>query len=174
MKYFLTLIMGFFLLFGGSINAQSDNSYDQVQTRFYKIKLSTEDSLAFKEAGILKAKTLFEYGDVYLSNSNNRSNQTYVTTRVPDLFYVPEGDTLNTDSVVMMINTIIENEKPNQVEIVFTEKEGVLGHVATATQKLNFEADIILVKTVKKFGKSKEKIWQVFLTNPEFNSIEDE
>ncbi len=168
MKRLPILVLGVFFLLGGILSAQSTKSYDQVESRFYKKRLSAEDSLAFKEAGILKAKTLFEYGDVYLSNSGNLANQSYVTMRVPDLFYVTERDTLNTDSVVMMINTIIENEKPKTVEIVFSEKEGVLGHVATATQKLNFEADIILVKTAKQFGKSKEKVWQVFLANPIF------
>jgi len=169
MKKFNLYFLGILCLLGNVLVAQSDNSYGKIQTRFTKNKLTAEDSTAFKEAGILKAKTLFEYGDVYTSNYDNTSNQAYVVNRVPDLFYVPKGDTLNTDSIVLMVNKIIENEKSNAVEIVFSEKDGVLGHVATATKKLNFEADIILVKAPKQFGDTKEKVWQVFLENPVFH-----
>ena len=164
-KYFL--LFAICVLHVG-LTAQSSNSYGQLESRFTKKKLTSSDSTAFKEAGILKAKSLFEYGDVYISNSTNMSNQAYVIDRVPDLFHVAKGDTLNTDSVMLFVNTIIANEKPNAIDIVFTEKDGVLGHVATDTENLNFEADIVLIKEPKEFGNSKEKVWQVFLSKPFF------
>ena len=148
--------------------AQNSQSYGDIEDRFTKTELSEADSLAFKEAGILKAKSLFEYGEVYRSNSSNSSNQAYVIQRVPNLFYIPETDTLNTMIVMNQINTIIRNEKPKPVKIIFTEKQGVLGHVSTDLKKLNFEADLVLMKVPKDFGESQEKIWQVFLANPVF------
>ena len=148
--------------------SQSSGSYSDMENRFTKSTLTKADSLAFKEAGVLKAKSLFEYGEVYRSNSSNSSNQAYVIQRVPSLFFIPESDTLNTLDVMNHINTIIKNEKPKPVEIIFTEKEGVLGHVSTDLKKLNFAADIILLKVPKNFGDSEEEIWQVFLSSPVF------
>jgi hypothetical protein len=148
--------------------AQSSDSYGAMENRFTKTKLTAADSTAFRETGYLKAQSLFEYGDVYISNYSNAANQAYVIQRVPDLFYIAEGDTLNTDSVMMMVNVMIENERPKPIKLELTDKEGVLGHVVTKTKKLHFEADIVLVKEPKKFGNTEEKIWQVFLANPIF------
>jgi len=164
-KLYLILLFG---VWTQVTQAQTSDSYGAIENRFTKSKLSAADSTAFRESGYLKAKSLFEYGDVYISNSSNAANQAYVIQRVPDLFYIAEGDTLNTDSVMMMVNVIIENERPKPIKLELTEKEGVLGHVATKTKKLHFEADIILVKEPKKFGNTEEKIWQVFLANPVF------
>lgn len=160
---FLILVTGIHPL-----SAQNSGSYETIENRFTKTELSPTDSLAFQEAGFQKAKSLFEYGDVYRSNSNNVSNQAYVIKRVPDLFYVQEGDTLNTDSVMFLVNTMIANEKPNAISLTLINKDGTLGHVYTSTENLNFKADIIIVKAPKNFGNSEEKIWQVFLTNPLF------
>ena len=52
------------------------------------------------------------------------------------------------------------------VKIVFSKKEGMLGHVATAGDRPKFEADLILVQKPKKFGKQSEAIWQVFMVDP--------
>lgn len=164
-KFYILL---FIVISTSSLAAQTNDSYQIIENRFTKTTLTKEDSLAFREAGYNKAKSLFEYGDIYMSNSGNISNQAYVIQRVPDLFYIAEKDTLFTDSVMVMINTIIANERPKPIKLKLTDKEGVLGHVATVTKKLNFEADIILIKAPKEFGDSQEKIWQVFLTNPVF------
>lgn len=150
------------------LSAQSNSSYADIEDRFTKTELTKIDSLAFKEAGFQKAESLFEYGDVYIRNSSNESNQAYVINRVPDLFYVEEGDTLNTDSVMFLVNTMIKNEKPNSIDLTLVDKEGTLGHVFTSTKNLNFKADIIIVKSAKNFGDHEEIIWQVFLTNPIF------
>jgi len=164
-KLYIILLFGFLAQVA---QAQSSDSYGAMENRFTKTNLSAADSTAFRESGYLKAKSLFEYGDVYISNSSNASNQAYVIQRVPDLFYIAEGETLNTDSVMMMVNVIIENERPKPIKLVLSKKAGVLGHVITKTKKLHFEADIILVKASKQFGTTEEKIWQVFLTNPVF------
>ncbi len=148
--------------------AQSSESYGEIENRFTKIELSAGDSTAFRESGYLKAKSLFEYGDMYISNSNNVSNQTYVINRVPDLFYIPKGETLNTDSVMQMVNAIIAEEGSKPIKLKLSKKDGVLGHVDTDTKNLNFGADIILIKAPKAFGTSEEKIWQVFLASPVF------
>jgi hypothetical protein len=160
---FLILIIGIHQL-----SAQNTSSYADIENRFTKTELTKTDSIAFKKAGFQKAKSLFEYGDVYINNSSNVSNQAYVIKRVPDLFYVSEGDTLNTDSVMFLVNTMITNEKPNSIDLTLVDKEGTLGHVFTSTKNLNFKADIIIVKSPKNFGDSEEIIWQVFLTNPLF------
>jgi len=155
-RFYLLL---FVVVWAPSLVAQTSDSYQTIENRFTKTTLTKADSLAFREAGYIKAKSLFEYGDVYMSNSGNRSNQAYVIQHVPDLFYVAEKDTLFTDSVMLMVNTIIANERPKPIKLELTEKEGVLGHVSTNTKKLNFEADIILIKAPKAFGDSEEKIW---------------
>ena len=160
-----------FLIFGAGIHqlcAQNTSSYSEIEDRFTKTELTEADSLAFMKAGFQKAKSLFEYGDVYINNSSNLSNQAYVIKRVPDLFYIQEGDTLNTDSIMFLVNTMITNEKPNSIDLTLVDKDGTLGHVFTSTKNLNFKADIIIVKVPKNFGDSEEKIWQVFLTNPVF------
>lgn len=160
-----------FLIFGAGIHqlsAQNNSSYSEIEDRFTKTVLTETDSLAFKKAGFQKAKSLFEYGDVYISNSSNVSNQAYVIKRIPDLFYIQEGDTLNIDSVMFLVNTMITNEKPKSIDLTLVDKAGTLGHVFTSTKNLNFKADIIIVKVPKAFGDSEEKIWQVFLTNPVF------
>ncbi len=164
-----TLYLFLFLVTGmHQLSAQNTSSYADIENRFTKTELSQTDSLAFKKAGFQKAKSLFEFGDVYMSNSSNVSNQAFVIKHVPDLFYIPEGDTLNTDSVMFLVNTMITNEKPNSIDLTLVDKDGTLGHVFTSTKKLNFKADIIIVKVPKNFGNSEEKIWQVFLTNPLF------
>lgn len=141
-------------------------SYERMEKRFVKSNLSADDSAAFIQAGIQKAYNLIDYTEVHYSNAGNLSNQKYVETKVTELFYVPEGETLNTDSIVTLVREVMQSKGGDGVSVVFTKKEGVLGHVATSGKKPKFEADLILVQKPKKFGKKTEAVWQVFMVNP--------
>ncbi len=152
------------LSFGKS--AVSQSSYEVMEKRFVKRSLSALDSAAFIEAGIQKAYSLVDFTQVHYSNSGNVSNQRYVETKVIELFYIKPNESLNTDSIVTLVRSVMQSKSGAPVEIVFTKKKGVLGHVATAGDRPKFEADVILVKAPKKFGKLSEPVWQVFLTNP--------
>lgn len=169
MKQNNPLFIAFLMLFSSAIFAQNNyEGYGEIEKRFEKSDLSHQDSLAFIETGKQKAYTLIEYAKVHYSNTNNMSNQAYIVNRVPDLFYVAEGETLNSDSIVMVVRAIIQKELPDNVELIFTDKEGVLSHVETAFSTPKFEADIILIKRPKKFGKTNKEVWQVFLTRPKW------
>ena len=157
-----------FLLFGSLfLRAQSSyEGYGKVEKRFVQKELSHEDSAAFIEAGMQRGYSLIEYSKVHIANTNNYSNQSYVVSRVPELFYVAEGETLPTDSIIMLVRAIIQKQLPKDVEIVFTKKAGVLGHIETLGRKPKFEADLILIKKQQKFGNDSKDVWQVFLTRP--------
>ena len=83
MKNLNLLIIGAFCMLGFAGIAQTNNSYGAMQTRFEKKTLDHADSAAFVQSGIQKAQSLFEYNDVYLQNSTNRSNQMYVEQKAP-------------------------------------------------------------------------------------------
>ena len=151
-----------------SLSAQSENSYGKMQTRFEKETFEPADSAAFIQTGMQKAKTLFEYNTVYLQNSSNVSNQKYVVKKVPELFYVTGGDSVDTDLVMQKAQSIVQKQKGKPVELKFEKKDGVLGKVSTVSTQPIFTADLIIVKVNKSFGKKSKKVWQVFLANPVF------
>lgn len=152
-------------MYGFGIKAQS---YGEMQTRFEKKKLESADSAAFIQSGIQKAKTLFEYNDVYLQNTANKSNQMYVEQKAPELFYLGEGDTTDLDVVMTQTRAIVKRQKGKPVEIEYGKKDGVLGHVTTIDTDPVFQADLVLVQIKKSFGSTSKKVWQVYLANPTF------
>ncbi|WP_417588473.1 hypothetical protein [Owenweeksia hongkongensis] len=151
-----------------SLGAQSESSYGKMQNRFEKKSLEPADSAAFIEAGMQKAQTLFEYNTVYLQNSTNVSNQKYVEKKVPELFFVAEGDSVDIDLVMQKAQAIVRKQTGKPVELKFEPKEGVLGQVSTINTSPTFKADLIIVKVNKAFGKMSKQVWQVFLANPTF------
>lgn len=161
--------MSFFLALYG-LSAQSTHSYEKMQSRFEKETLESHDSAAFIQTGIQKAKTLFEYNTVYLQNSAHPSNQKYVEKKVPELFFVAEGDSVDIDLVMQRAQAIVEKQAGKPVNLKFEPKDGFLGQVYTVNTQPKFKADLIIVKVDKPFGKVTKKVWQVFLTNPEFLS----
>ena len=165
LKNILGLIFCLGILSG---KAQSNNSYDAMQNRFEKNTLEPADSAAFIQTGIQKAKTLFEYNDVYLQNSTAPTNQKYVKKKVPELFFVAEGDSLNIDLVMQKAQEIVRKQMGKPVELKFESKDGVLGRVSTLNTDPKFTADLILVKVNKPFGKMTKQVWQVYLSNPQF------
>jgi hypothetical protein len=143
-------------------------SYGEMQTRFEKKKLEPADSAAFIESGIQKAKSLFEYNDVYLQNSTNHSNQRYVEQKAPELFYLEKGDATDLDAVMIQTRAIVQKQNGKPVEIEYGKKDGVLGHVTTIDTDPVFQADLVLVQIKKSFGSTSKKVWQVYLANPTF------
>jgi len=168
MKNLNLLIIGAFCMLGFAGIAQTNNSYGAMQTRFEKKTLDHADSAAFVQSGIQKAQSLFEYNDVYLQNSTNRSNQMYVEQKAPELFYIEKGDTTNLDAVMTQARAIVQKQGGTPVEIQYTEKEGVLGQVTSVDTDPTFTADLILLQVKKSFGTTSKKVWQVFLANPTF------
>lgn len=165
MKALKTLFVFAFCIYSFGLSAQS---YGQMQSRFEKKKLDPSDSAAFVQSGIQKAQSLFEYNDVYLQNSTNRSNQMYVEQKAPELFYIEKGDSTNLDAVMAQTRAIVQKQNGKPVEIQFTEKEGVLGQVTSVDTDPIFSADLILLQVKKSFGKTSKKVWQVYLANPTF------
>ena len=159
------LSLGYFLG-----NAQSNSSYENMQNRFEKIELEPADTAAFIQAGIIKAKTLFEYGTVHRDNYSNRSNQVYVENQIPSLFYDGGADSINMEKVMNQVQIIMKNQKGKPVEIKHEKQMGKLGKVYSVNTKPNFEADLILVYVNKAFGKTTRKVWQVYLVNPKFQN----
>ena len=152
------------------LSGQSNSSYEVMQSRFEKEILEPVDSAAFIQVGMQKAKSLFEYNTVYLQNSAKPSNQKYVEKKVPALFYVTEGDSVNIDVVMQKAQAIVEKQSGKPVDLKFEPKDGFLGQVYTVNTQPKFVADLIIVKVDKPFGRVTKKVWQVFLTNPEFMS----
>ena len=165
MKALKTLLVFAICLSGFGLSAQS---YGSMQSRFEKKKLEPADTAAFIQSGIQKAKSLFEYNDVYLQNSTNRSNQMYVEQKAPELFYVEEGDSTDLEAVMTQTRTIVKKQKGKPVELVYSEKDGVLGQVTSVDTDPIFQADLVLIQVKKAFGKTSKKVWQVFLANPTF------
>jgi hypothetical protein len=165
MKALKTLLAIAVCMYGLGLKAQS---YGSMQSRFEKKKLEPADSAAFIQSGIQKAQSLFEYNDVYLQNSTNRSNQMYVEQKAPELFYIEKDDTTNLDAVMTQTRAIVQKQNGKPVEIQYTEKEGVLGQVTSVDTDPTFTADLILLQVKKSFGTTSKKVWQVFLTNPTF------
>lgn len=166
LKNIVTLAFCFVVL--SSLSAQSNNSYDAMQTRFEKKTLGSADSAAFIQTGVQKAKTLFEYNDVYLQNSTIPANQKYVEKKVPELFFIAEGDSLDINQVMQKAQAIVRKQMGKPVELKHKPKDGFLGQVYTLNTEPVFMADLILVKVDKPFGKTTRQVWQVYLTNPVF------
>ena len=141
-------------------------SYEQLEQRFVKSDLTAEDSAAFVEVGIQKVYSLIDFTEVHYSNAGNLSNQRYVENKVEELFYVPEGETLNVDSVVSLVRNVMQSRGGDPVKVIYSRKEGMLGHVTTNGDNPKYEADLILVQMPKKFGKKSKAVWQVFMVNP--------
>ena len=144
-------------------NAQS---YDQMETRFYKPVLNEIDSTAFIELGKQKAQSLFYQTDLYLQNTGNTSNQSYIANRIPDLFYVEPGDSLQLDSLMITVQQIQNNLKGKPVQLRCIEKEGFLGKIETTNTNPKLELNLVLKKIVKTFGNKSEEVWDVFLNEP--------
>ena len=145
-----------------SANAQS---YDQLETRFYKPVLNEIDSTAFIELGKQKAQSLFYQTDLYLQNTGNSSNQSYIANRIPDLFYVEEGDSLDVGGLMRQIQSA-EVGGGGPVLLRCTESSDFLGVVETTNTKPKFAFNLVLKKVLKPFGDAQEEVWEVFLSEP--------
>ena len=158
------IVLTISLLFGnGLLVAQS---YDQMETRFVKKKLTKQDSAAFIESGIQKAQSLFGQTDLYWSNSGNASNQAYIATRIPDLFYVAKGDSLDLEPLMAAIKKIQSHKNYTQPKFKLTEAKGYLGKITTTNTDPKLEFFLVLLRAPKRFGSEEEKVWQVFLAEP--------
>ena len=156
----LTLFVFTYTLFG---NAQS---YETMETRFVKKQLTAEDSAAFVTQGLQKAQSLFYQTDLYMRNTGNTSNQAYIANRIPDLFFVPEGHSLDLDPLMEAINKIQGAKKYKEPTFKVTGADGYLAKLETTNTKPKLEFFLVLMQAPKQFGKKKEQVWQVFLAEP--------
>ncbi len=158
---FYTLLMLIFLL-----PALSAQSYEQLETRFVKKQPTTTDSTAFIKQGVQKAQSLFYQTDLYMRNAGNVSNQAYIADQMPDLFYVPEGDSLDLQPLREAISKIQGSKKYTQPKFKTSEVPGYLAKLETTNTKPKLEFFLVLMKAPKRFGKEEELVWQVFLAKP--------
>lgn len=160
------MLLVLFAVFGLGQVASAQSSYETMENRFVKKQLTAEDSAAFKTQGLQKAQSLFYQTDLYLRNSGNTSNQAYIANRIPDLFYVAEGDTLDLQPLMEAINAIQSNKKYKKPEFKITEAPGYLAKLETTNTKPKLEFFLVLLKAPKRFGSEEELVWQVFLAEP--------
>lgn len=157
------LILMLFLLGGRFIHAQS---YDVMEKRFIASQPSPKDSVAFIKQGVQKAQSLFYQTDLYTRNYNNTSNQVYIANRMPDLFYVAEGDSLDLEPLREAISSIQGRKNYKQPKFKTSEAEGYLAKLETTNTKPKLEFFLVLMKAPKRFGEEEEMVWQVFLADP--------
>ncbi len=158
----IKLLLGL-LFFGNLLAAQN---YDQMENRFVKKTLTKQDSAAFIESGIQKAQSLFGQTDLYWSNTGNSSNQAYIANRIPDLFYVAKGDSLDLKPLMAAIKKIQSHKNYTQPKFKLTEAKGYLGKITTTNTDPKLEFFLVLLRAPKRFGSEEEKVWQVFLAEP--------
>ncbi len=152
------------LVMSNFIAAQS--SYDTMENRFVKKRLTAQDSAAFKTQGLQKAQSLFYQTTLWSQNAGNTSNQTYIADRIPDLFYVAEGDSLDLEPLMAAISKIQNGKVQVEPEFKLSKAKGYLGKVETTNTKPKLEFFLVLMQAPKRFGSEEEKVWQVFLAEP--------
>lgn len=160
------MLLVLFAVFGLGQVASAQSSYETMENRFVKKQLTAEDSAAFKTQGLQKAQSLFYQTDLYLRNSGNTSNQAYIANRIPDLFYVAEGDSLDLQPLMIAINAIQGKKMYKQPEFKITEAPGYLAKLETTNTTPKLEFFLVLLKAPKRFGSEEELVWQVFLAEP--------
>lgn len=159
------LLAAIFASFQICVLAQS-SSYKTLENRFVKQNLTAEDSAAFKTLGKQKAMSLFYQTELYTSNAGNSSNQAYVARQMPDLFYVPKGDTLQMALILEAAQKIQENKKGKPITFEVREAAGYLAKLECIDCKPKMSFLLVLMQTPKQFGKETENVWQVFLYDP--------
>jgi hypothetical protein len=160
-----SMIITLFLSFSTALPAQSE-SYKKMENRFLKPALTSQDSAAFRTQGIQKAQSLFDQTKLYVQNSGNVSNQAYIANRIPELFYVPEGEHLDLDPLMDAIKKIQSSKTPVTPIFVLRAEKGYLGKIETTNTLPKLEFFLVLMQAPKRFGSKEEMVWQVFLAEP--------
>lgn len=140
-------------------------SYSTMETRFNRAELTAEDSSAFIRSGLQKVEGLFDQADLYLSNSGRTSNQMYIANRVPDQFYVEEGDSLDVQALMNQLSEAMI-ATGQSIRLKFTPTDGYLGEVRTLNSVPAFVFYLVLRKMQKQFGDEKKEVWEVLMTRP--------
>ncbi len=148
------------------LQAQQQQSYDAMTSRFYKPAPDVKDTAAFRAIGQQRAQSLFERSAIHAQNASNYANQVYIENSIPDLFFVPKGDSLDVTGLMHQIQ-LAEVEGNGPVQLRCIEKEGYLGLVETINTQPQFQFNLVLKKVIKLFGEAKEEVWEVFLSEPE-------
>jgi hypothetical protein len=161
----LTTIISISIMSSVAVNAQSEG-YKKMENRFTKRGLSSDDSAAFRAQGIQKAQSLFDQTNLYVQNTGNVSNQTYIANRIPDLFYVPESEELDLEPLMNAIKKIQSSKKQAAPLFVVLPQKGYLGKIETTNTVPKLEFFLVLMQAPKRFGNKEEMVWQVFLAEP--------
>lgn len=164
-----TTVLGLcvFLLVSWATPTLAQSSYGAMESRFVKSTPTSADSAAFTKQGLQKAQSLFAQTDLYYRNANNSSNQTYIAERIPALFYVPKGDSLDLKPLLRAIETIQQSKKYKEPKFTINEAPGYLAEIETTNTKPKLAFKLVLIKAPKQFGDQEEMVWQVFLAAPE-------
>lgn len=166
MKTFKNLLALAAILVSSQAWAQTNSDYVNMEKRFVKKELTAQDTAAFRKSGEQRVRQLFDKGNFYIQNSSNTSNQAYVKNQIPDLFYVPEGDTLDLNGLLEDIEKMKRNHT-EAIELSTKPADGFLGKVETLNCEPRFTFYLVLKQVPKKFGDKEEWVWQVFLHNPQ-------
>lgn len=166
MKTFKTLLALAAILASSQAWAQTSSDYVNMEKRFVKKELTPQDTAAFRKLGEQRVRQLFDKGNFYIQNSSNTSNQAYVKNQIPDLFYVPEGDTLDINGLLEDIEKMKRNHL-QEIELSTKPEKDFLGKVETLNCEPKFTFYLVLMQVPKKFGNKEEWVWQVFLHNPQ-------
>ena len=158
------------LLVSNKINGQAANSYSRIEQRFTKEQLTHEDSMAFQFLAHQKLELLFEYAGLYYENSGSKRSLKYIRTKAKDLFIINTDSTL-IDSIFLSINSLfnLPSLGTNIESIQFKSGHQHFGSFSVSNGL--FEVDVLLIKSKKIFGKSEDRIWQVYFANPRFNNF---
>lgn len=142
-------------------------SYGTLEKRFLKDQPTRQDTAAFRAQALQKVQALFYKSDLYAQNSGKLSNQAYIAQSLPDMFYVPEGDTLNLEPMLEAIAKIQRGKSKVDPQFSLTEYAGYLGKIETLNTQPKLSFLVRLMKAPKTFGRKQELIWQVFLLPPQ-------
>lgn len=159
-----TSILLFWLLLPGA--ALLGQSYGTMEKRFVKDQPTRQDTAAFRAQALQKVQSLFYKSELYERNTGNLSNQSYIAQSLPDMFYVPEGDTLDLKPMLAAIAKIQNAKRKQNPQFEFIDQDDYLGKIKTSNTKPKLSFLVTLMKAPKRFGNKEELIWQVFLIPP--------
>lgn len=140
----------------------SGQSYSTMESRFNRSQLTEDDSTAFINQGRQKARSLFDLGKLYVSNSGRSSNQSYIQRGTNNIFYVEEGDSVDTEDILERTSEATSTDG-EPIRFKLEDAEGYLAKISTINSDPPFIFYLVLAQVVKSFGDEEEKVWDVML-----------
>ncbi|KAB2810075.1 hypothetical protein [Phaeocystidibacter luteus] len=150
------------VLFSLATVMASGQSYSTMESRFNRSELTEADSTAFINQGRQKARSLFDLGKLFISNSGRSSNQSYIQRGTNNIFYVEEGDSVDTGDILQRTSQA-ESTDGEPIRFKLEDADGYLAKISTVNSDPPFIFYLVLAQIVKKFGEEEERVWDVML-----------